>query len=38
MDNIQRKQIIENAKTFFRNEIVQSHIDGVFPPVVVTPS
>lgn len=28
MDNIQRKQIIENAKTFFRNEIVQSHIDG----------
>lgn len=28
MDNIQREQIIENAKTFFRNEIVQSHIDG----------
>ncbi len=28
MDNKQRKQIIENAKTFFRNEIVQSHIDG----------
>jgi hypothetical protein len=28
MDNNQRKQIIENAKTFFRNEIVQSHIDG----------
>lgn len=28
MDNIQRKQIIENAKTFFRNEIVQSHIYG----------
>jgi hypothetical protein len=28
MNNIQRKQIIENAKTFFRNEIVQSHING----------
>ncbi|MDD2982106.1 MAG: PmeII family type II restriction endonuclease [Crocinitomicaceae bacterium] len=28
MDNLQRKQIIENAKTFFRNEIVQNHIDG----------
>ena len=28
MDNNHRKQIIENAKTFFRNEIVQSHIDG----------
>jgi hypothetical protein len=28
MDNNQRKQIIENAKTFFRNEIVQSHING----------
>jgi len=28
MDNKQRKQILENAKTFFRNEIVQSHIDG----------
>lgn len=28
MDKIQRKKIIENAKTFFRNEIVQSHIDG----------
>lgn len=28
MDNSQRTQIIENAKTFFRNEIVQSHIDG----------
>jgi len=28
MENQQRKQIIENAKTFFRNEIVQSHIDG----------
>ena len=28
MDNNQRKQIIENAKTFFRNEIVQNHIDG----------
>ena len=28
MDNIQRKQIIENAKTFFRKEIVQSHING----------
>lgn len=28
MKNKQRKQIIENAKTFFRNEIVQSHIDG----------
>ncbi len=28
MDNKQREQILENAKTFFRNEIVQSHIDG----------
>jgi hypothetical protein len=28
MDNLQRKQIIENAKTFFRNEIVQNHING----------
>jgi hypothetical protein len=28
MDNKHRKQILENAKTFFRNEIVQSHIDG----------
>lgn len=28
MDNIQRKQIIENAKAFFRNEIIQSHING----------
>jgi hypothetical protein len=28
MNDIQRRQIIENAKTFFRNEIVQSHIDG----------
>lgn len=28
MENDQRKQIIENAKMFFRNEIVQSHIDG----------
>jgi hypothetical protein len=28
MDNQHRKQIIENAKTFFRNEIVQSHIEG----------
>ena len=28
MDNQQRKQIIENAKSFFRNEIVQSHING----------
>ena len=28
MDNNKRKQIIENAKNFFRNEIVQSHIDG----------
>jgi hypothetical protein len=28
MNNNQRKQIIENAKTFFRNEIVQSHING----------
>jgi len=28
VDNTQRKQILENAKTFFRNEIVQSHIDG----------
>lgn len=28
MDDIHRKQILENAKTFFRTEIVQSHIDG----------
>lgn len=28
MDNNQRNKIIENAKTFFRNEIVQSHIKG----------
>ena len=28
MDNKQRKQILENAKEFFRKEIVQSHIDG----------
>lgn len=28
MDNQLRKQIIENAKTFFRDEIVQSHITG----------
>lgn len=28
MNNKQRKQIIENAKVFFRNEIVQSHING----------
>ncbi len=28
MNNSQRKQIIENAQKFFRNEIVQSHIDG----------
>lgn len=28
MENDQRKQIIENAKMFFRNEIVLSHIDG----------
>ncbi len=28
MDKEQRKQIIENAKQFFRNEIVQSHIKG----------
>ncbi len=28
MDNIHRKQIIENAKQFFRNEIVQSHLNG----------
>jgi hypothetical protein len=28
MDNNQRKQILENAKTFFRNEIVESHIEG----------
>ena len=28
MDNTQRKQIIINAKTFFRTEIVQNHIDG----------
>lgn len=28
MDHLQREQIIENAKQFFRNEIVQSHING----------
>lgn len=28
MDDIQRKQILENAKVFFRTEIVQSHIDN----------
>jgi len=28
MDNKQRKQILENAKTFFREQIVQSHIEG----------
>jgi hypothetical protein len=28
MDNQQRENILENAKTFFRNEIVQSHIEG----------
>lgn len=28
MDNQEREQIIENAKQFFREEIVQSHIDG----------
>jgi hypothetical protein len=28
MNKTQREQIIENAKTFFRNEIVQNHIDG----------
>lgn len=28
MNKAQRDQIIFNAKTFFRNEIVQSHIDG----------
>lgn len=28
MDNQQREQIIENAKEFFREQIVQSHIDG----------
>lgn len=28
MNDKQRKQIIENAKTFFRNEIVESHIKG----------
>lgn len=28
MNNLQRKQILENAKEFFRNEIVQSHING----------
>jgi hypothetical protein len=28
MDNRQREIILENAKTFFRNEIVQSHIEG----------
>lgn len=28
MDNQLRKQILDNAKDFFRNEIVQSHING----------
>src|SRR6187402_1417756 len=28
MDINQRKQIIENAKIFFRTEIVQNHIEG----------
>lgn len=28
MDNEQRIQILENAKSFFRNEIVESHIEG----------
>src|SRR5690554_1469866 len=28
MDNQQREQILENAKQFFRDEIVQSHING----------
>ncbi|MDX9852554.1 MAG: PmeII family type II restriction endonuclease [Tenuifilaceae bacterium] len=28
MDNKHRKQILENAKSFFREEIVQSHING----------
>lgn len=28
MDEVKRKKIIENAKTFFREEIVQSHING----------
>lgn len=28
MDDKHRKQILENAKMFFRNEIVQSHING----------
>lgn len=28
MDNQDRKQILENAKDFFRNEIVQSHVTG----------
>lgn len=28
MDNNQRKKIIENAKSFFREEIVASHING----------
>ena len=28
MNKTQRDEIIENAKTFFRNEIVQNHIDG----------
>lgn len=28
MNKTQRDQIIENAKTFFRNEIVQNHING----------
>ncbi|MGE5317482.1 MAG: restriction endonuclease, partial [Chloroflexota bacterium] len=28
MDANQRKLILENAKTFFRNEIVQSHLEG----------
>ena len=27
MDNKHRKQILENAKSFFREEIVQNHID-----------
>lgn len=28
MDNQQREQILENAKQFFRDEIVQNHING----------
>ncbi|WP_405295131.1 PmeII family type II restriction endonuclease [Algibacter sp. Ld11] len=28
MNDIQRKKIIKNAKKFFRDEIVQNHIDG----------